>query len=54
MLKKSDKMTRIPKCLLFLFQNALFTSIVLLIFQSLNYTSQNEFMHLIKKNKNVI
>lgn len=52
MLKKFlGKMMLLPKGLLFILQNALFTSISLLIFQIFNYRSQNEFIHLIKKSR---
>lgn len=44
-------MMLLPKGLLFILQNALFTSISLLIFHMFNYRSQNEFIHLFKKIK---
>lgn len=47
--KLSGRMTLLPKGLLFLFQNALFTSITLILYQILNFTSQKEFIDLSKK-----
>lgn len=48
--KLSGRMTlSFPKGLLFLFQNALFTRITLMLYQILNFTSQNEFIGFSKK-----